>query len=224
MVLRVDNIPTLLRPGFEAWGQTGGLSLYASTLAMRQSLSIQIQGLEMLRRQPAIFVIWHENLMPLFLTMPSLDEHRYQVWMNPPLWYMKPVHVFLRYLGVRELCLGSTGHQGQAALADLSQRLVETGASTSMAVDGPKGPPYRLRKGCLYLARHTGFPLVPVRFHLSNGFRIPINWDRKWWPLPGARLSAHLGPSRFITAECSIDEAAQELSDVLNEPVGPLVS
>ena len=217
MVLRVDNMPLLLQPGFNLWGESAGLSLYASMLAVRRSLSIKITGLDALGVQPAIFVIWHENLMPLFLTMPSLNHHRRQIWMNHPLWYMKPVHVFLRYLGVNEICLGSTGHQGQAALSELAQRMVTSSASTSMAVDGPKGPAYQLRKGCLYLARDTGYPLVPVCFSLSDGFRLPFNWDRKWWPKHGTEMTVHLGTPIHITAETNLALAAEAVSDILNQ-------
>ena len=139
--------------------------------------------------------------------------------MNHPLWYMKPVHVFLKRLGVQELCLGSTGNQGQAALAQLGQRMLATGASTSMAVDGPKGPPYYLRKGCIHLAMETGYPLVTVRFDIPKAYRLPVNWDRKFWPPYFCEMTVHLGDPLEIDRKADPEHISQSLSEELSTPL-----
>lgn len=211
-------MPPQLRPGFELWGQTAGLSIYSMLVYMQQTMTINLENYDSLRERPAIFVIWHENLIPLFLIMRFLGRHQNQIWMNHPLWYMKPIHVFLHRLGVRELCLGSTGHQGQAALSQLAQRMLTTGASTSMAVDGPKGPPYNLRKGCIHLAMETGYPLVPLRFGISGAYRVAFNWDRKFWPQHSARMTAYFGEPLEVLRDADAPTVGEVLCDRLNEP------
>ena len=216
MAYRVDNIPLLLRPGFELWGNTAGISIYQLLVHQQRSMTLELSDYEKLGNRPAIFVIWHENLIPLFLSMRLMARHRNQIWMNHPLWYMKPVHVFLKRLGVNELCLGSTGHHGQQALHQLAARLLATGASTSMAVDGPKGPPYHLRKGCIHLAMKTGYPIIPLCFKISETSRIGFNWDRKFWPHRNAHMTVHVGEPLEVAPDADTEIMGEILSTRLN--------
>ena len=66
-----------------------------------------------------------------------------------------------------------------------------------LAVDGPAGPAYRLRKGCLYLAQRTGMPIVPLSFVCDDVVRLPIRvgpkeiaslWDDRRGPFPRTNL------------------------------------
>ena len=210
---RVDAIPIWLKPAFSAWSESSGLALFLNLISLRQSMRLEFRGFELLGTQPVIFAIWHENLLPLFLILKKLNRNH--IWMNHPLWYMKPIHVLLRYLGVRELALGSTGHDGRIAIDELAQRLVETGASTMMAVDGPKGPRYQLRKGCLYLALKTGLPIIPLSFEVSEMHRLSFTWDDKIWPKRGSRSIATFGAPILVDTSDSIEVLATSLAKKL---------
>ena len=213
--MRVDAVPLWLKPIFHAWAESVGGLFYVKLKSVRHSMTIELQGHVPSSDQPAIFAIWHENLVPLFISLEQIG-HRH-IWMNHPLWYMKPVHVLLRHLGINELALGSTGHNGQAALEILASRMKATRASSMMAVDGPAGPPYQLRKGCLYLALKTQFPVIPVRFKVSDFHRLEFTWDRKIWPKYGSDLTATFAPPIFVKSQDDIAETAEQLVASLNQ-------
>jgi hypothetical protein len=56
--------------------------------------------------------------------------------MQHPFWFMKPVHLFLRFIGIERIILGSTGHHGQEA-ADELVTCLRKGCSTVLLPDGP---------------------------------------------------------------------------------------
>ena len=78
---------------------------------------------------------------------------------------MKPIHYLLSFIGIKELVLGSSGNKGRRAALKLGSLLKERKVSTTFAVDGPTGPPKVLKKGALFTALQTGFPIVPLSFH-----------------------------------------------------------
>ncbi|MDO9237636.1 MAG: DUF374 domain-containing protein [Aquabacterium sp.] len=139
---------------------------------------------------------WHDGLMPYFVGgMPYTKRY---VWMNHPAWYMKGIHVFLKWVGVRELVLGSSGHGGRRALQALVP-LIKQGASTFLNPDGPYGPAHEVKDGVLDLAQQTGAPIVAIRIHCHRAWRAPT-WDGKQIPVPGSRISLIYSPPWLIDA------------------------
>jgi len=72
---------------------------------------------------------------------------------------------------------GSTTRGGVRALRQLI-REGRTGGDLVMTPDGPKGPACRVQPGVLYVAKITGFPIVPLTFACSKKkfFRVGINF------------------------------------------------
>jgi lysophospholipid acyltransferase (LPLAT)-like uncharacterized protein len=118
--------------------------------------------------------------------------------MNHPAWYMKPIHIFLGWMGVRSLVLGSSGHGGRAALAALVPHL-RTGAATFLNPDGPHGPAHVVKDGVLDLAIATGAPVVAMRCACHRALRLPT-WDRKLVPVPFSRIDVFYAPPRRVLA------------------------
>ena len=136
---------------------------------------------------------WHDTLLPYFVAMTPYTK-RY-AWMNHPAWYMKGIHVFLRWMGVRQLVLGSSGHGGRAALDGLVA-LMQTdphAPSTFLNPDGPYGPAHQLRPGVLDIAQRTGAPIIALRIHCHCAWRAPT-WDGKAVPLPFSRIDVIYSP------------------------------
>lgn len=212
--MRVDSVPFWLKPAFTLWAESSGLTFYVKLISLRKSMRIELHGHLPGPEESAIFAIWHENLLPFFLVLHRIEQE--QIWMNHPLWYMKPIHVLLRHLGIKELALGSTGYDGQAAADYLADRLLKTGASSMMAVDGPAGPPYQLRKGCLHLALKTGLPIIPIRFKVSELHRLEFTWDRKVWPKYRSSLTADFGAPISVKSLDEIDACADRLYQELS--------
>jgi hypothetical protein len=110
---RVDKVPIIIRPQFYLYGYGLGLLLYFYLLILRVTTHVEIVGREKLTKNPNhIFSLWH-SFVPLGLTsatplIPAVLDRTPQVWMQHPVWYMKPIHVLLRLMGVKKIILGST--------------------------------------------------------------------------------------------------------------------
>lgn len=147
--------------------------------------------------RPTIDCAWHEALLPYFVGgMPYAKRY---VWMNHPAWYMKGIHVFLRWMRVERLALGSSGHGGRRALEELVP-LLQAGASTFLNPDGPYGPLRQVRGGVLELSQRTGLPVVAIRIRCQRAWRLPT-WDRKFVPWPGSVVEFHYSPYWQVTPD-----------------------
>jgi lysophospholipid acyltransferase (LPLAT)-like uncharacterized protein len=132
--------------------------------------------------------------------------------MNHPAWFMKPIHVLIKLVGVKGLVLGSTGHGGQEA-ADQLAAYLKQGYSTLITPDGPHGPPRVLKKGVLHLALQSEVPIVPLRIKTPYCLTLPT-WDRKRFPLPSSRIQVIYGEPISVT-EQNFEEAGRKLDTAL---------
>ncbi len=196
--MRVDDVPRWLRPAFHLYGYTAGGALRLTTSMIRHSCRTVWEH-EANATGSRIECIWHEHLPTYMATyLPARAGVRY-AWMNHPSWYMRPVHLLLAWDGVDKVALGSSGHGGRAALAQVVEWLRE-GYRTTMAVDGPAGPPRVLKPGALEMALASGRPIVAVQFAYERAVR-SRTWDRKWFPLPGSRVRIRESEPLFVTRE-----------------------
>ena len=183
--MRVDAVPQLLRPLFHVYGYGFGALLQSVIMSVRHGCRF-----EWVRRAgtsgPRIDCFWHEHL-PAYIASylpPSPDLPH--AWLNHPIWYMRAVHLVLKWNGVDALALGSSGHSGQQALKDIVGFLAQ-GYSTALAVDGPAGPEHVLKRGALDMAVASGRPIVAIRFEYDRVIRMP-SWDRKAFPVLPSRV------------------------------------
>lgn len=209
--MRVDDVPLWLRPAFHVYGYGLGALLQASNSAIRHACHHEWRS-RAPSQGPRIECIWHEHL-PAYMAsyLPGQHGVRY-AWLNHPIWYMRPVHLVLRWNGVRDVYLGSTGHGGREALARVVARLRD-GFRTTMAVDGPAGPPRVAKRGALDMALQSGCPVVAIRFAYERAVRAR-DWDRKWFPLPGSRIYIDEGEPIHVT-EQTFDSCRARLSEQL---------
>jgi lysophospholipid acyltransferase (LPLAT)-like uncharacterized protein len=201
---RVDKVPIIIRPQFYLYGYGLGLLLYFYLLILRVTTHVKIVGREKLTKNPNhIFSLWH-SFVPLGLTsatplIPAVLDRTPQVWMQHPVWYMKPIHVLLGLMGVKKIVLGSTGHSGRDA-ADLLVDYLRLGYSTVINPDGPNGPPFVLKKGILHLSLKSNVPVVPLRLS-SSSFRELNTWDRKKFSRPFSTIKLEIGDPIYVTID-----------------------
>jgi lysophospholipid acyltransferase (LPLAT)-like uncharacterized protein len=109
----------------------------------------------------------------------------------------------------------SKGSHGatKEALRALQQR-----KDVGFAIDGPRGPRYRVKPGATYLAWKTGNPVVP--FHVSVEKKwVLASWDRFEIPKPFSRAILIIGNPIYIDSETGRDKIAdqeQELQHALD--------
>jgi lysophospholipid acyltransferase (LPLAT)-like uncharacterized protein len=85
---------------------------------------------------------------------------------------------------------GSSSRGGASALAEFA-RLLKSGVDAYITPDGPRGPRYSVHPGALWLAAHSGAPIMPVSVEASSCWRLK-SWDGLIIPKPFARVDVTL--------------------------------
>jgi lysophospholipid acyltransferase (LPLAT)-like uncharacterized protein len=153
-----------------------GLTLWAVTRGLLATTHLRVDPL--LARAPAVFVHWHAHL-PVLLAVFG-REGRWAMVSGAP--YMAPIARMSQLLGL-QLARGASGEGGRGALR-LLEAALGRGASVELAVDGPAGPVFLAKPGCVDLALATGAPLVAVAYRASRFVITPGRWDRQVLPWP----------------------------------------
>lgn len=87
---------------------------------------------------------------------------------------------------------GSSHRGGVAGLLALMKKCRE-GYSLTIAVDGPKGPIYKVKEGITNISDKTGRPIVPVRAFVSRAKVFEKSWNKATLPLPFTKIRIVLG-------------------------------
>jgi lysophospholipid acyltransferase (LPLAT)-like uncharacterized protein len=109
---------------------------------------------------------------------------------------------------------GSSTRGGSGALRGML-RLAARGYDLGITPDGPRGPRRRVQPGAIAIARHTGFPIVPVTFSASPARRL-ASWDRTLVPRPFSRGVYVCGEPLRVPREADREEQ-ERLRGVLEE-------
>jgi len=209
MAYRVDNIPLLLKPFFFLYSYVLAFITYFLFVLAHVTCRIERKGDDYAGN--AVYTIWHENLL-LYFTVYIRYRQNY-IWMNHPLWYMKPVHLILKIVGVKKIFLGSTGHGGKGALEKVIEYL-EKGYNTLVACDGPSGPYKEMKSGILEMSKEAGVPVISIKFTASKYFTLP-GWDKKQVPYPFTKVTAEYQTPVFVN-----EENYQESAAIISEGMG----
>jgi lysophospholipid acyltransferase (LPLAT)-like uncharacterized protein len=97
-------------------------------------------------------------------------------------------------------------------------RALQQGNDVGFAIDGPRGPKYKIKPGATYLAWKTGNPVVPFHVAVKKKWIMP-SWDKFQIPKPFTRAVLIIGAPIYINSETSKDKMAeyeQELQDALD--------
>ena len=214
---RVDNVPFALQPIFYFYGYGVGILLFIVLLVLRLAIRVEITGQENLRgHSNHIFCLWHSFAPLAFLiTLPNIPkvlDRGSQAFIQHPNWYMKPIHVLLRLMGVETIILGSTGHSGREAADQLVAHLRQ-GYSTVLNPDGPQGPAFILKKGIIHISLQSRVPIVALQFSASRFFELKT-WDRKKFPYPFSTIRMRIGCPIQVTSH-----NFYEASTIITEPL-----
>jgi lysophospholipid acyltransferase (LPLAT)-like uncharacterized protein len=106
--------------------------------------------------------------------------------------------------------MGSSHRRAVAGLL-AAMRMVQVGHKFTIAIDGPRGPIYKVKEGITHLSDKTRSPIVPVRARAHCAFVFKKSWSRNTLPLPFSRVEIHLGKVGFYTTE-SLERVMRELA------------
>lgn len=107
---------------------------------------------------------------------------------------------------------GSASRGGARALREMLA-LLESGAVLVITPDGPRGPMHAMNPGLVWMARATGYAVVPAGFVASRAWRMK-SWDRFTVPKPFARVSFVYGPPIRVPREASVAELEEKSREI----------
>lgn len=165
--------------------------------------------------RPHLYAHWHGDelvLVALFafrklgvLASVSRDGQRMQT--------------LLRALGYR-VVKGSSHRRGAAGLVGLISLVRREQRDISLAVDGPRGPRFRVKPGILTLAQQLGVPIVPGAAACAHSYVFKRAWNQCFIPLPFSRNVVVYGEPIQVekgASDKAIEKVRQQLESSLCE-------
>ncbi len=113
----------------------------------------------------------------------------------------------LQRFGFR-ISFGSSAKSPVRALIGMVKYMQE-GSDSIIAVDGPRGPLYRVKPGVLFLAKKLNAVIVPFTFSVRRGLVMKA-WDRYLLPAPFTKVFAFLGSPVRLSRDDSHDVMEKE--------------
>ena len=124
--------------------------------------------------KPIIIAFWHgrQLMMPLAYRGSSasilISQHRDG----------EIIARIMKYFGFGSI-RGSSTRGGRQAVRQLL-KVAHQGQDLVITPDGPRGPACRVQAGVMYLAKLTGFPIVPLTFACSKKKSFPVGINFKF--------------------------------------------
>jgi len=177
-----------------------------------KTLRISWRGLENLQEvrksgRKVIYALWHGRL--LILTF----AHRWQ-----------KVHVLisqhrdgefiartvqrLGFVPIR----GSTTRGGTQAIFQMISK-IQDGYDIAITPDGPKGPPYKVQSGAIYIAQRSGLPIMPISTSAKKALRLK-SWDSFLIPKPFSKTVIILGKPIYVKKESTDEELSGKIYEL----------
>lgn len=116
-----------------------------------------------------------------------------------------------------EVVRGSSKRKGDRALMGLVDGL-RKGKNIALAVDGPRGPIYEVKRGVVYLAGKLGKPIVPLTMGARRFWILEKIWDKFVLPVPFTKGVVLYGQPITVqgTSEEELDRKSKEVASALH--------
>jgi lysophospholipid acyltransferase (LPLAT)-like uncharacterized protein len=92
-----------------------------------------------------------------------------------------------------------SSHRGAVAGLLAGMRKVIDGHKMTIAVDGPKGPIYKVKEGITAISEKSNRPIVPVRGFPEKKFIFQKSWNKATLPYPFTKIVLKIGKIDFYT-------------------------
>jgi len=176
----------------------------ALSLSYRWRVHVPAELLDFLASgKPFAVAIWHGDM----LLIQSLGRHlgfNGKVAVMVALSQAGEVEArILQMLGYH-VVRGSEKKRGKRALDEMID-LIGQGAIPAFVVDGPSGPPGRVKPGVVRLAQRCRVPVLPIAFLRQSEWRLPT-WDATRIPRPFSRCIGTSMKPIAIPEEIADDE------------------
>lgn len=124
-------------------------------------------------------------------------------------------------LGIKPVRGSSRGRGGdkggRTALAELISHVSGTGRPAILAVDGPKGPRNKVRKGIAVLSRESNAAVLNVMVVPTRRWILRGIWDRLQIPKPFSQINAYFAEPLRPNAGESVEQYRVRIEQSLND-------
>ncbi|MBM3978333.1 MAG: DUF374 domain-containing protein [Planctomycetes bacterium] len=154
-----------------------------------------------------LYALWHGRML-LGLEHHRDRGHAVLVSQSEDGALVKPLLLRFGFQVIR----GSSSRGGARALREMLGELRE-GGTVVVTPDGPRGPRHSVNPGLAWMARATGFPILPIGFATDSAWRMK-SWDAFTIPRPRAKVAMVYGePIRVArdSGERGLELATEEL-------------
>jgi lysophospholipid acyltransferase (LPLAT)-like uncharacterized protein len=103
------------------------------------------------------------------------------------------------YLGYQTV--RGSSHRGGVGGLLAGMRKVMDGHKMSIAVDGPKGPIYKVKEGITAVSEKAKRPIVPLRGFPRRAFVFEKSWNKATLPYPFTRIRIKIGKITFYSTQ-----------------------
>lgn len=114
---------------------------------------------------------------------------------------------------------GSSTRGGIQALRKMIRILRKEKSSITFAIDGPKGPIYKVKPGAVLLAKTSGVPIVPLAIE-PKFFWTVNSWDKMQIPKPFTKAKVLIAEPVFVPKDADeqeLENKRQEVQKQLDE-------
>jgi len=94
-----------------------------------------------------------------------------------------------------------SSHRGGVAGLLAGMRKVMDGHKMTIAVDGPRGPIYKVKEGITAVSEKTRRPIVPVRGYPNQKIIFKKSWNKATLPLPFSKIELKIGKIGFYSTK-----------------------
>lgn len=101
---------------------------------------------------------------------------------------------------------GSASRDGAKGLLEMVKDKLK--GDLALTVDGPKGPPEKVKHGIVALAANTGLPIVPLTIIVDRAWRLK-SWDRFIVPKPFSKVTVLCGPHIKVPADIAREDLSK---------------
>jgi lysophospholipid acyltransferase (LPLAT)-like uncharacterized protein len=168
---------------------------------------------------PAIYVVWHANMVAIGYAVPDHKTIRVLVSPHPDgrmgaaaiaTWGGKVIY------GTGATFKQSEGTRGLAGTREMLREL-EEGNSILMTADVPPIPGRKVSRGPIRLARLSGRPIIPMAVGSSNRTILERVWDKTQLNHPFSKVAVVGGAPMHVDDSLDDDEAAKQLKLALDD-------
>jgi lysophospholipid acyltransferase (LPLAT)-like uncharacterized protein len=144
---------------------------------------------------PVIFAFFHQhefNLMPYFMDRSIVAI----VSQSKDGSLLAGAMEYFGFLTAR----GSSHRGGNAAFHECL-KLLSQGHSVCVAVDGPKGPIFKVKHGAVTLSERSRIPIVPISAKPSHAHQFTKSWEQSYLPYPFSKIDVYIGKVQMYSVE-----------------------